>query len=58
MRDEKHIFEEGFKTFLDSEMHEQWEAESYALLRLAFQAGWEAAGGKPMGFLEEWSNNT
>ena len=53
MEEDQMAFEESFTTFLDSEWHEQWEAESYALLRLAFQAGWEAAGGKSVGFLDD-----
>ena len=40
-------FEEAFSNFLDR--HEYDEAESYlfSMVRLAFAAGWQAAGGAP-----------
>ena len=40
-------FEEAFANFLDR--HEYDEAESYlfSMVRLAFAAGWTAAGGQP-----------
>ena len=40
-------FEEAFSNFLDR--HEYDEAENYlfSMVRLAFAAGWKAAGGEP-----------
>ena len=40
-------FEEAFSNFLDR--HEYDEAENYlfSMVRLAFAAGWQAAGGAP-----------
>ena len=40
-------FEEAFSNFLDR--HEYDEAENYlfSMLRLAFAAGWQSAGGAP-----------
>lgn len=40
-------FEEAFSNFLDR--HEYDEAENYlfSMVRLAFAAGWKAAGGQP-----------
>ena len=44
-------FEELFGDFIDSEEYEEAEGDEFALARIAFAAGWQAAGGKlPDGF--------
>ena len=46
MRVYSNDFEEAFDKFLDDEIHDQAEALLFSMLRAAFAAGWEAAGGK------------
>jgi hypothetical protein len=40
-------FEAAFSQFIESREYEQEQNVIFALVRLAFKAGWEAAGGEP-----------
>ena len=41
-------FEGKFSNFLDSKTYDAAEETLFSLLRSAFAAGWEAAGGEPV----------
>lgn len=40
-------FEEAFGNFLDRHEYDEAEAYLFSMVRLAFCAGWKAAGGEP-----------
>ena len=40
-------FETAFEDFLDRREYDQAENALFAMVRIAFVAGWKAAGGKP-----------
>lgn len=40
-------FEEAFSDFLDRREYDQAENALFSMVRIAFAAGWNAAGGKP-----------
>jgi len=41
-------FEQCFSDFLERPEYDRAEAELFTIVRAAFQAGWLAAGGKPL----------
>ena len=41
-------FEASFGDFLERHEYDDMEALLFSLVRAAFRAGWEAAGGKPL----------
>ena len=40
-------FEDAFSLFLESREYDELSDHLYSLMRLAFVAGWKAAGGEP-----------
>ena len=40
-------FEEAFANFLDRHEYDEAENALFAMVRIAFSAGWQAAGGAP-----------
>ncbi|MBE6956202.1 MAG: hypothetical protein E7450_01980 [Ruminococcaceae bacterium] len=40
-------FEKAFSDFLDRHEYDEAEASLFSMIRLAFVAGWKAAGGTP-----------
>ena len=40
------LFEKAFDNFLDRREYDQAEEALFSMVRIAFLAGWEAAGGK------------
>ena len=40
-------FEEAFSNFLDRHEYDEAEHDLFSMVRLAFAAGWMAAGGQP-----------
>lgn len=42
-------FEQAFGAFIDRREYDDAEAALFAMVRVAFEAGWRAAGGDPPG---------
>lgn len=40
-------FEDAFSQFLERHEYDEAESRLFAIVRLAFAAGWQAAGGEP-----------
>ncbi len=40
-------FEKAFSDFLESKEYDKGEGALFSMFRIAYQAGWVAAGGKP-----------
>ena len=40
-------FEQAFSQFLDRHEYDEAESALFAMVRIAFTAGWKAAGGQP-----------
>lgn len=41
-------FEQAFSDFLDRHEYDQAESALFSMVRIAFTAGWKAAGGDPL----------
>lgn len=41
------VFEQAFSAFLERKEYDEAEHAMFSVVRAAFQAGWDAAGGKP-----------